>query len=424
MREFFDHLLQSATSGVARFKSRIYPRWRRFCRRSEQSVRRLLHRLSRLSLRAKMLGGFSALLGLASIVLVIVLTRGGEEEAADSPGIRLASAANSSIVENQAEAFSDVVLDITPLLLDTTSLTPTAAPTPSPTPDPTLKRGMDSEAVRELQERLMTLGFLALDESTTYFGPATEAAVELFQRQVNFAEALDTTLKEDGIAGEQTLSILYSDDAPKYVVKYGMEGEDITAMQMQLKDLGYMSATTGYFGEKTVEAIKEFQERNGLSADGLAGEKTFNLLYSPDAKESASKAAAARTKASMSKMISVAKEMVGKTYRLGATGPDKFDCSGLVYYCLKQAGSNRNRLNAAGYSQVSDWEKITNINNLKKGDLIFFYSNDFSKVGHVGIVINNSGEMIDASSANGKVVRRSYLTTYWKKHFVCGRRPW
>ena len=26
--------------------------------------------------------------------------------------------------------------------------------------------------------------------------------------------------------------------------------------------------------------------------------------------------------------------------------------------------------------------------------------------------------------SNGKVVRREYKTTYWKKHFYCGRRPW
>ena len=36
----------------------------------------------------------------------------------------------------------------------------------------------------------------------------------------------------------------------------------------------------------------------------------------------------------------------------------------------------------------------------------------------------SSSMMIDASSSNGKVVRREYKTTYWKKHFYCGRRPW
>ena len=59
----------------------------------------------------------------------------------------------------------------------------------------------------------------------------------------------------------------------------------------------------------------------------------------------------------------------------------------------------------------------------KKGDLICFYSDNYSKIGHIGIVISSS-MMIDASSSNGKVVRREYKTTYWKKHFYCGRRPW
>ena len=147
------------------------------------------------------------------------------------------------------------------------------------------------------------------------------------------------------------------------------------------------------------------------------------MLYSPKAKESPKKAAQKKTKANISKMIEVARSKLGCKYILGNTGPKSFDCSGLVYYCLKQAGSNRRRLTAAGYSQVDDWEKITDISKLKKGDLICFYSDNYSKIGHIGIVISSS-MMIDASSSNGKVVRREYKTTYWKKHFYCGRRPW
>ena len=191
----------------------------------------------------------------------------------------------------------------------------------------------------------------------------------------------------------------------------------------QLVDMGYMRKTTGYYGDETKAAMKDFQSRNGLSADGLAGEKTYDMLYSPKAKESPKKAAQKKTKANISKMIEVARSKLGCKYILGNTGPKSFDCSGLVYYCLKQAGSNRRRLTAAGYSQVDDWEKISDINKLKKGDLICFYSDNYSKIGHIGIVISSS-MMIDASSSNGKVVRREYKTTYWKKHFYCGRRPW
>ncbi|MEA5058946.1 MAG: peptidoglycan-binding protein [Candidatus Pelethousia sp.] len=325
--------------------------------------------------------------------------------------------AHAMSLSANAEADGIVQIEITPTPVSTIALSPT------PTPDPTLRKGVEGEAVQQLQQRLMELGFLELDEPTQLYGPATRAAVRLFQRQINFSEELGLKLDEDGVAGEQTLALIYGENAPKYVAKEGMEGDDITSMQVQLKDMGYMSETTGYYGEKTIAAIKEFQGRNGLSADGLAGVKTYELLYSPNAKESASKAHEARSKANISKMIEIAKDKVGSPYVLGSTGPSKFDCSGLVYYCLKEAGSNRRRLTAAGYSQVDDWEKITSMSKLKKGDLIFFYNNGFSKVGHVGIIIS-SGMMIDASSANGKVVRRSFSTSYWREHFVCGRRPW
>ncbi|MEG1548386.1 MAG: peptidoglycan-binding protein [Clostridia bacterium] len=360
----------------------------------------------RLTTRGKIVFSSMFLLLAAGIILPIALrSKAAQPQTLDiAPGDPAAYAAT---VAN--------IIDITPPPV------PTIAPTPTPTPDPTLRKGDESEEVTKLQERLIALGYLELDEPTQLFGPATQDAVRKFQRQVSFNSS--EQMQQDGVAGLITLNLIYADDAPKYTVKEGMRGEDITIMQQQLVDLGYMKAVTGYYGEQTVAAIKSFQSTNRLSADGLAGEKTVDLLYSPEAKMSPDKRAAARVKANIDKMLKTASANLGKKYILGHTGPNSFDCSGLVYYCLKQAGSNRTRYNAAGYSRVSDWDKLSDINKLKKGDLIFFYDDAFTKVGHVGIVISGS-TMIDASSGNGKVVRRSYLTPYWKKHFVCGRRPW
>ncbi len=292
---------------------------------------------------------------------------------------------------------------------------PTPEPTPTPTPDPTLKKGDENERVQELQNRLMDLGYLDVDETTQLFGPATKYAVQLFQRQHE--------LEQDGIAGPDTLQKIFSDDAKKYTLLQGTSGEDVDSLQRQLVDLGYMSKTTGYYGDETVKAVKDFQERNSLSADGKTGEHTLDLIYSPEAKPSASKAQAEKRRANVDKMIEVAKDQLGKKYILGNEGPNTFDCSGLVYYCLKQAGSSRGRYNAAGYSRVSDWQEIKSMNDLEKGDLLFFWNNAKTKVGHVGIYVGG-GMMVDASSSNGKVVKRSCTTSYWKRMFVRARRPW
>ncbi|MEI8200394.1 MAG: peptidoglycan-binding protein [Eubacteriales bacterium] len=292
--------------------------------------------------------------------------------------------------------------------------TPEPTPTPTPTPDPTLKQGDENERVQQLQERLMELNFLDLDESTQRYGPATEYAVELFQRQHELAQ--------DGIAGPATLDLLYSDAAKKYTLLKGTVGSDVDSLQRQLIDLGYLDNATGYYGTETVAAVTAFQERNGLSVDGKTGEQTLSLIYSPNAVESATKVKEAIRYANIQTFLDVAANQLGDPYIAGNVGPNSFDCSGLVYYCLQQAGSSRGRYNAAGYSQVDDWEKITSMDDLQIGDILFFHTNG-KTVGHTGIYIGN-GEMIDASSSNGKVVQRSCFSSFWEKNFVVARRPW
>ena len=382
---------------------------------------------------------------------------------------------------------------------------PTDTPEPEDTPEPTaqyatLKKHDKSEAVTTLQYRLMELGYLDIDEPTNYFGTSTETALILFQRQHD--------LKQDGVAGNDTQTILFSETAEHYCLKEGAEGQDVKALQEQLVDLGYLSEkdVDRVYGPVTVAAVEAFQKRNGLHVDGLAGEKTLELLYSDSAKmsrerqkqleaeaaakkkaeeeakkkaeeEAKKKAAeeAAKKKAEeeakkkaeaeakkkkatatpkkstkttakattkktatpkptpkptatpkkdlrIDKFINAANSKIGCEYLLGARGPNKFDCSGFVYWCLKQAGVEGTRLNAAGYSMKSNWKKIDSINNLKRGDILFFRSDTDKSVNHTGIYVGG-GNMIDASSGNGKVVKRA-LSAYWKRNFVCARRPW
>jgi len=351
-----------------------------------------------LKLNHKTLLIFTGSLAAVLVVAVIAIAF----SAADNSKKKNASvSAQSSVISQNA---------VTP----TPAPTSTPTPTPTPTPDPTLRRDDENERVQELQERLMDLNYLDLDESTQFYGPATEYAVELFQRQHE--------LTQDGVAGPQTLNLLFSDEAKKYTLLEGTRGNDVDSLQRQLVDLGYLNKATGYYGSQTVEAVKDFQERNNLTVDGKTGEQTLSLIYSPNAKESSSKVKAELRTANITTFISTAKDQLGDPYVSGNVGPNSFDCSGLVYYCLKEAGSSRSRYNAAGYSDVEDWDKITSMDNLEIGDLLFFKTNG-KKVGHVGIYVGG-GEMIDASSSNGKVVRRSCTTAFWSKSFLFARRPW
>ena len=280
----------------------------------------------------------------------------------------------------------------------------------------TLKKHDKGEAVSNLQARLMELGYLEIEETTDYFGNSTEYAVSLFQRQHD--------LKRDGIAGEQTQQLLYSKEAQHYMMIEGSEGRDVKMLQEQLVDYGYLnkSDVDSVYGEKTVEAVKAFQKRNGLSADGKAGEKTLEKLFSEGAKISKELEQKRKEAEKTPKPTKKTTPKPGATAKATKRGPKVFDCSGLVYYCLRQAGVSVDRLSAAGYSSYSKWKNITSVGSLQRGDLLFFRSDESSAVSHTGIYIGG-GMMIDASSSQGKVVKRA-LSSYWKRNFVNARRPW
>lgn len=64
------------------------------------------------------------------------------------------------------------------------------------------------------------------------------------------------------------------------VMREGDEDEYVLALQKKLYELGYLTVKpTGYYGSATVEAVKKFQQKKGLTADGIAGIATQKALY-------------------------------------------------------------------------------------------------------------------------------------------------
>ena len=121
-------------------------------------------------------------------------------------------------------------------------------------------------------------------------------------------------------------------------------------------------------------------------------------------------------------LIKAAESRVGCPYVRGGKGPDSFDCSGLVYWCLKQAGVNISYMTSVRWRTCSKFTRIDDMDKLQKGDILVFSGSSESS-GHVGIYIG-SGRMIDASSSAGSVVKRSVSTKYWTNHFLMAYRIW
>ncbi len=165
---------------------------------------------------------------------------------------------------------------------------PTATPKPGSEKYTELKNGDKGSAVTALQSALAELGYLEKEEVDGKFGAKTEAALKTFQKRNGFAQ--------NGIASRELQLKLY-EDTPKdtrgyrqYVktvppvagalIRSGATGEVVTKMQTRLKELGYYTGElNGVCDEDTVAAVKMFEGKHGLNADGEMDATDQAILY-------------------------------------------------------------------------------------------------------------------------------------------------
>ena len=332
-------------------------------------------------------------------------------------------------------------------------------PIAAPESDPS--SGLTSSAIADIQSALKALGYL--ENLSGAYDSATRAAIEMFQE--------DNALPSDGIAGDETLALLLSDSAKNWTLADGIytgdkriwreppkdgvdgwssiaadkisaySGSSVTSTGAECK-LGTASVNPnaipigtelyipgyGYAIAADVNAYKN--KVNHLTKEPLnmidlwfaskedarkwENKHNFTILYrSADARP-------AREAPTADAIAATAKNQVGKEYVLNASGPDEFDCSGLVYYVLNECGIAVDRKDCAGYAQNEDWSKIESLSDVKAGDILFFCGED-GKIRHAGIAVS-SKNMIDASSSHRKVAERGFQTRYWKEHFAFARR--
>ena len=350
------------------------------------------------------------------------------------------------------------------------------------------KKGETNDTIAAYQERLKQLGYLAGDYKVKgKMDDATITAIRKFQE--------NNDLTPDGCLGPSTMTALDSKSARAYTLTLGMKGSDVKAVQKRLKALGYLTSNAevdGYYGDSTESAVEEFQRRNNLTVDGTVGAKTLEKLNSSGARRAkttakatvkATKKATATPKPTKSngktvkptktpkttpkttgkttakptktpkttpkttkkatatpkttpkatatispakkgveKLISIAESKLGCPYVGGAKGPNKFDCSGFVYWCMKQAGFSGGYMTSRTWRTTTRYPRITSMSQIQRGDILVFKGNSMA-TGHVGIYLGN-GRMIDASSGAGQVrITNTILSgSYWKNHFLMAYR--
>lgn len=149
-----------------------------------------------------------------------------------------------------------------------------------------LSLGDSGEAVAQVQQRLVELGYLSAENDLGVFDDATEKAVNQF--------LANSGRTANGILTDTMRDFLLSDEAPEYDqsnasalymdLNIGDSGEAVMDLQRRLVELGYANGTpNGNYANATIKAVKFFQKCNGMIEDGLATASFQAFIYSSEA---------------------------------------------------------------------------------------------------------------------------------------------
>lgn len=221
--------------------------------------------------------------------------------------------------ENASKSCPGTGISKTEFMAKVKGKTPSRQPTASRPVSSLLRKGDRGANVKQLQNDLISAGYTVKFGADGIFGAGTESAVRQLQSDYKISvdgivgndtraklklaqnkKAPSTSVKTwrnyvsgkivrdlqqelnrqfnkglavDGYFGDNTINALVN-------VRTGARGNLTRIIQERLNAKGYKLSRDGIFGAGTARAVRQFQSKNGLSADGVVGKNTWTKLYS------------------------------------------------------------------------------------------------------------------------------------------------
>jgi lysozyme family protein len=139
-----------------------------------------------------------------------------------------------------------------------------------------ITQGCKGSAVRDVQERLCSLGYeLGGEAEQSVFGEATARAVAAFRAYAKLAPGDE--VDRDTWTALVDATFTFGDRLLYLRVPY-FHGCDVRSLQTALSALGFSCTTDGIFGGHTERAVREFQQNAGIPSDGIVGDSTFAAI--------------------------------------------------------------------------------------------------------------------------------------------------
>lgn len=249
----------------------------------------------------------------------------------------------------------------------------------------------------------------------------------------NYVEASKSIINTYGI--RQEIVIQNKKEDPKVTALRKLNDNCLAKETIEVEVLGDINYKVGYGVHVMLPFLKDYQDcfmyikevsnewkNNGIfiSTLTLTKSRVMDEQEWSDADESgdnySSSSGGNSSSATAKSIIALLTQQIGKPYVWGATGPDSFDCSGLMYYCYNQFSDDLidgKPISRTTYTQLSDGNPVDASDSSKwqAGDLVFPHD------GHVLAYIGN-GQFIHAPHT-GDVVKTT--SQYWDNTYAVRR---
>ncbi|MEY9213081.1 C40 family peptidase [Thermobifida halotolerans] len=251
--------------------------------------------------------------------------------------------------------------------------------------------GDEEERYEELREKVSSFA------SAAYMSPDLEAVTTILSVD-DPADVLEQSADLSYLSESQRAELEEFSNSSERLIQLKEENEELLADAEEKKD---------EVEQKQEEVEEKIEEQETLLAQFPDADPMTEASNSTGGTYSGPASGNART------ALDFAYAQIGKPYVWGGTGPDGYDCSGLIMRAWGAAGVSLPRTT---YDQANAGTRV-NYESMQPGDLIFFYP----ELGHAGLYAGN-GQMVHAPSS-GRTVEVVSLSGYWSNHFQFAVRP-
>lgn len=209
----------------------------------------------------------------------------------------------------------------------------------------------------------------------------------------NAAEPVTQTLELPTLTADLATQLAQSADATQQAAaNYELQAERDAAAAKAAKQAKADLADA----KKKAEAKKQAEDARKAAAAQAASRSSTRTVLSSSAGSSSSTVSAPAS-GSVATVIAFLKAQVGDAYVMGGTGPNAWDCSGLVQAAFRQVGVDLPRVSQ---DQSTSGTPVS-LSNIQVGDILYWGS--AGSAYHVGVYIGN-GQYLDAANPSKGVV--------------------